>query len=268
MEQQDYTISVEKILARKFGDKTPRLLVKFVKKLLHEDWLNGWFVKGYTGVEFTEKTLEYLGVKLQIEGLENVPDEGRFTVASNHPLGGNDALALITIFGKKWNSNIRFMANDFLASLKQLQMFMVGVNKTGGQSRALPALTEEMFAGDNQVLMFPGSICSRKIDGKVQDLPWTKAFLAKSVKHHRDIIPMHFYGQNSWRFYFLDWVGKITGLNKKFPLAMALLVDELYRAQGSTYRIVIGKPIPWQTFDESRKPIEWAQWVRAKVYEL
>jgi len=268
MEQQGYTISVEKILASKFKKKPPRLLVKLIKRLLHEDWLNEWFVKGYMGVEFTEKTLDHLNVKLQIEGMENVPDEGRYTVACNHPLGGNDALSIITIFGRKWNGNIRFMANDFLASLKPLQQFMVSVNKTGGQSRALPALTEEMFAGDDQVLIFPGSICSRKIKGKVQDLPWTKAFIAKSVKHHRDVIPVHFYGQNSWRFYFLDWIGKITGINKKFPLAMALLVDELYRAQGSTYRIVIGKPIPWQTFDESRKPIEWAQVVRAKVYEL
>ena len=62
--------------------------------------------------------------------------------------------------------------------------------------------------------------------------------------------------------------GKITGINKKFPLAMALLVDEMYRAQGSTYRVVIGDPIPWQTFDQSKTPNEWAQWVKEKVYQL
>ena len=266
-EKRDYTINVEKILSKKFK-KPSKLLVKIAKKILHEDWLNGWFEKGYTGVEFTEKTLDYLGVKLNIEGLENVPDEGRFTVACNHPLGGNDALSIITIFGKKWNSNIKFMANDFLATLGQLEEFMVPVSKVGGQSRNLPALTEAMFSGDNQVLIFPAGICSRKINGKIQDLPWTKAFIAKSVKYQRDIIPVHFYGRNSRRFYFVDWIGKITGINKKAPLAMLFLVDELYRAQGSTYRIVIGKPIPWQTFDNSRKPIEWAQEVRAKVYEL
>lgn len=267
MENSEFRIDVEKILSKKFK-KPSRLLIRFAKKILHEEWLNSFFERGYTGVEFTEKALEFLNVKLKVEGLENVPDEGRFTVACNHPLGGNDALSIISIFGRKWNSNIRFMANDFLASLRPLQEFMVPVNKTGGQSRSLPALTEEMFSGERQVLIFPGSICSRRIKGKVQDLPWTKAFIAKSVKNHRDIIPVHFYGQNSWRFYFLDWIGKITGINKKAPLAMLLLVDELYRAQGSTYRIVIGKPIPWQRFDSSRKPIEWAQVVRAEVYDL
>ena len=66
----------------------------------------------------------------------------------------------------------------------------------------------------------------------------------------------------------MDWIGKITGVNKKFPLAMVLLVDEMYRAQGKTYRVVIGDPIPWQTFDGSRKPAEWAAWVKERVENL
>jgi len=66
----------------------------------------------------------------------------------------------------------------------------------------------------------------------------------------------------------VDWIGKITGVNKKFPLAMALLVDEMYRAQGKTYRVVIGDPIPWQTFDGSRKPAEWAAWIKERVENL
>ena len=99
-------------------------------------------------------------------------------------------------------------------------------------------------------------------------MPWKKTFLTKSVETHRDIVPMHFYGRNSWRFYFVDWIGKVTGVNKKFPLAMILLVDEMYRGQGNTYRVVIGDPIPWQTFDSSRKPAEWAAWIKERVENL
>ena len=66
----------------------------------------------------------------------------------------------------------------------------------------------------------------------------------------------------------VDKLGKILGINKKFQLAMILLPDELYKGQNKTYRIVIGDPIPWQTFDGSRKPVEWAAWVREKVYDL
>ena len=49
---------------------------------------------------------------------------------------------------------------------------------------------------------------------------------------------------------------------------MMFLVDEMYRNRHKTYNIKIGKPIPWQTFDKSKSPKEWAQHVRDKVYEL
>ncbi|MBO5562684.1 MAG: 1-acyl-sn-glycerol-3-phosphate acyltransferase [Bacteroidales bacterium] len=264
----DYTINIEQILKKKFGEKTPKWLIRFVRKLLHEDWLNDFFKKGYSGIEFTDKVIEYLHVTLQIEGLDHVPKDGRYTVASNHALGGNDALALISIFGKHFDGNVRFLANDFLMNLRQLREYMVAVNKVGSQSRDLAFQTDEIFSGPYQILIFPSGKVARKTHGRIQETPWAKTFITKSVQYHRDIVPMHFYGKNTWRFYLVDWMGKITGINKKFPLAMIMLVDELYRAQGKTYRIVIGDPIPWQTFDRSRKPYEWAQWVKEKVIAL
>lgn len=263
-----YLIDVAAILRGKLGDKTPRWLVKLGKKLLHEDFLNEFFKEGYTGVEFCEKALEYMHVTLQVEGLEKIPKGRLVTVASNHPLGGDDALAIVAIFGRAFHGNIRIMVNDFLMALKQLNGIFVPVNKMGGQSRSLSTQTDGIFHSDAQVLMFPAGKCARKEKGKVQELPWRKTFLTKSVETQRDIVPMHFYGRNSWRFYFVDWIGKITGVNKKFPLAMVLLVDEMYRARGSTFRVVIGDPIPWQTFDASKKPAEWAAWIRERVMNL
>ena len=49
---------------------------------------------------------------------------------------------------------------------------------------------------------------------------------------------------------------------------MALLPDEMYRSRGGSYTVRIGQPIPWQTFDQSRTPTQWAQWVKDKVYEI
>ena len=263
-----YTIDVGKLLRSKLGDRTPGWLIRLARKLLHEDYLNKFFREGYTGVEFAEKALEHMNVTLQVEGLENVPSEGRFTVASNHPLGGHDALALVAIFGRLFDGNIRCMVNDFLMVLRQLNDIFIPVNKMGGQSRNLSAQTDAIFQSDAQMLMFPAGKCARRVKGKIVEMPWKKTFLTKSVENRRDIIPMHFYGRNSWRFYFVDWIGNVTGINKKFPLAMALLVDEMYRGRGRTYRVVIGKPIPWETFDSSRRPAEWAEWIKERVEEL
>ena len=269
MEPSDkYLIDVGALFRSKLGEKTPKWLIRLGRKLLHEDFLNSILRQGYTGVEFAENTLKCMNVTLQVEGLEKVPTDRLVTVASNHPLGGHDALAIVSIFGRIYDGNIRIMVNDFLMVLKQLNGIFVPVNKVGGQSRGLSAQTEGIFDSDNQVLFFPAGKCARRIDGKIQDPAWKKTFITKSVEHRRDIVPMHFYGRNSWRFYFWDWVGDVTGVNKKFPLAMAFLVDEMYRAKGKTYRVVIGKPIPWQTFDDSKKPIEWAAWMKDYVEKL
>ncbi len=265
---ETYTIDISKTLRKKFGEKTPKWILRLARRILHEDFLNEYFRQGYTGVEFAEKALEYMGVTLKVEGLEKVPSDRLVTVASNHPLGGHDALALVSIFGRHFNGNIRIMVNDFLMVLKQLNGIFVPVNKVGGQSRSLSEQTDAIFRSDAQILFFPAGKCARRIDGKIQDPEWKKTFITKSVETQRDIIPMHFYGRNSWRFYFLDWIGKVTGLNKKFPLAMVLLVDEMYRARGKTYRVVIGDPISWQTFDNSKRPVQWAQWMKSLVENL
>ena len=266
----DYTIDVERMLKAKFGQGLSPLVIRFAKKILHEDWLNEFFRKGYTGVEFAEQTLKYLNVEVKIEGLEKIPADGKvYTFASNHALGGVDAINMVAVIGRHFDGHLKCMVNDFLMNLHQLDGYMIAVNKVSHeQARVLAAETDAIYASSDQIFMFPAGKVSRKIKGKVQDGEWTKTFLTKSIKYHRDIIPVHFYGENSRRFYRVDKLGDILGINKKFPLAMILLVDELYKAQGKTYRMVVGDPIPWQHFDNSKRPAEWAQWVREKVYQL
>ena len=261
----DYTVDIEKIAASK-GARLPRFVIAILNRILHVDFLNEFFVKGYEGVEFCTKTLDYLDIKLEISGLENVPDEGLFTFASNHPLGGVDGVAMGSIVGQKFDGRVKYLVNDFLMNIKGLAPICVGVNKVGGQSRDLPRLIDEAFRSDSQMIMFPAGKCSRKIDGVIQDIPWTKAFVSKSVATGRSIVPVHFIAQNSPRFY------RIAGLCKffriKFNLAMLFLPDELYKAQHSTFKVVFGKPIPPEFFDKSKSYAEWAQWLRAEAYKL
>ena len=49
---------------------------------------------------------------------------------------------------------------------------------------------------------------------------------------------------------------------------MIFLVDEMYKNVGKTFEVHIGKPIPWQTFDKSKTPVQWAQYVQDIVYKL
>ena len=268
------TIDIDKILRDKMGAKVkfvPSFAVNWLKRILHEDEVNQflWDSRGLTGTEWLTECVRYLDMTLQIEGLENLPDkdDGKlYTFVSNHPLGGQDGVALGSIIGKHYDGRFRYLVNDLLLNLPGLKPVSIGINKTGKQGRDFPRMVEAGFKSDNHILMFPAGLNSRKINGKIHDLEWKKTFIAKSVEYQRDVVPIFFGGRNSDRFYRIArFSDKYV---KKVNIAMLFLVDEMYRNVGKTFRVVIGKPIPWQTFDKSRTSMEWAKYVEDMVYEL
>lgn len=113
--------------------------------------------------------------------------------------------------------------------------------------------------------MFPAGLCSRKIKGEIADLEWKKAFISKSVEHQRDVVPIHFSGQNSNKFYRIANICKMLGI--KFNIAMLFLVDEMYKNRHKSFKITIGKPISWETFNKQKSPMKWANLVRNRVYQ-
>lgn len=273
-EVMEQTINIEKVLQEKMGSKAkyvPSFAVSWLKRIVHQDEVNKflWESRDKTGVEWLEECVRYLDMTLQIEGAENLPskDDGRlYTFVSNHPLGGEDGVALGAVIGRHYDGKFKYLVNDLLMNLPGLAPLCIPINKTGNQSRNFPAMVNAGFNSDYHMLMFPAGLCSRKTNGQIRDLPWKKTFISKSVQTQRDVVPIHFGGSNSEKFYRIANLCKTLGL--KVNLAMLFLVDEMYKNVHKTFRVAIGKPIPWQTFDKSRTPAEWAQFVQDKVYEL
>ena len=46
------------------------------------------------------------------------------------------------------------------------------------------------------------------------------------------------------------------------------ILDEMFKNMNKKFKVTIGKPIPWQTFDKSKSATEWAQHVQDIVYAL
>ena len=268
------TINIDKILADKMGNKAkfvPRPLISWLKRIIHQDEVNKylWESRHLSGTDWLEECVCYLDMTLELVGEENLPakDDGRlYTFVSNHPLGGEDGVALGAIIGRHYDGKFRYLVNDLLMNLPGLAPVCIPINKTGNQSRNFPAMVEAGFKSDNHMLMFPAGICSRKRGDEIRDISWKKTFITKSVEYQRDVVPIHFGGQNSPFFYKLaNFSDKYV---KKVNLAMLFLVDEMYKNVHKTFRVAIGKPIPWQTFDKSRTATQWAQYVQDIVYKL
>jgi hypothetical protein len=272
-ESVEKTIDIKRILKDKMGSKArfvPCFLVAWLKKIIHEDEVNRflWENRNLKGTEWLTACVQYLDMTLDIVGAENLPDKNDaklYTFVSNHPLGGQDGVSLGSIIGRHYDGKFRYLVNDLLLNLPGLKPVSIGINKTGKQSRDFPRMVEAGFNSDNHLLMFPAGLNSRRINGEIHDLPWKKTFITKSVETHRDVVPIHFSGQNSKRFYR---IAKFSDRYLPFNLAMLFLVDEMYRNVGKTFRITIGKPIPWQTFNKTKTPMEWANFVEERVYAL
>ncbi len=269
----EQTIDIDKILKDKMGAKAkyvPGFLVNWLKRVVHQDQVNAflWESRDKTGTEWLEACVTYLDMTLEVRGRENLPDpnDGRlYTFVSNHPLGGEDGVALGAIIGRHYDSRFRYLVNDLLMNLPGLAPLCIPINKTGNQARNFPQMVEAGFQSDNHMLMFPAGLCSRRKKGIIRDLPWKKTFISKSVQYQRDVVPIHFSGQNSSFFYRL---ANFSDLFLPFNLAMIFLVDEMYKNVHKSFTVTIGKPIPWQTFDKTKSPMEWAKFVQDKVYNL
>ena len=267
-----FLIDIDRILREKAPSKAkyvPGFVVSYLKRIIHQDELNEFLVRsqGKVGVEFLEACMEFLDAHLDVRGLENLPNDGRLcTFVSNHPLGGQDGISLGYMLGKHYDGRVKYLVNDLLMNLHGLAPLCISINKTGRQAKDFPLQVEAGFSSDNHIIMFPAGLCSRRQQGVINDLEWKKTFVVKSVQHQRDVVPIHFEGRNSDFFYNLANLCKTLGI--KFNIAMLYLADEMLKNRHKTFRVTIGKPIPWQTFDRSRSATEWAQYVKDVVYTL
>ena len=162
-----FLIDIERILKQKTGKKykyIPSFLISYLKRIVHQDELNEFLngAKGKEGVEFLEACMEFLDTKVEVKGMENLPEDGRYTFVSNHPLGGQDGISIGYVLGKKYDGNVRYLVNDLLMNLHGLAPLCIPVNKTGSQSRDFPRMVEAGFKADNHIIMFPAGLSSRR----------------------------------------------------------------------------------------------------------
>jgi putative hemolysin len=267
-----FHINIQKIIDTKAphaAKKIPKFVVKGLAKFINQDGINKFleYSGDARGVDFMNNAVKYFDIKLQTAGEDNLPDsDTRCIFASNHPLGGMDGICLSSCLGNRYQGKIKYLVNDILYFLEPLRDIFVPINKHGAQKRSAADILHDVLASDNQIITFPAGLCSRKTKNTICDLEWKKMFIVKAIQYKRDIVPVYFEGKNSDLFYNLANIRKNSGI--KFNLEMLLLPRELFKAKGSTFTIRFGKPIPWQTFDSSKSPQQWADNIKQIVYNI
>jgi putative hemolysin len=263
-------IDIKKLI----GSKNPRLLkflpgfmIRYLERILHQDEINDFLSNhpDQKGQEFCTAVVNYLNIKIEFIGLEKIPRSGGLCIAMNHPLGGMDAIAFVHAI-KHHRTDLQFIVNDLLLNLEPMKNLFVGVNKHGKNQDGILKQVGDLFASEKAVCIFPAGMVSRKIDGKVRDLPWKKTFLTQSKKNNLPILPIYIDGKLSNFFYRLSRFRTFLGI--KANIEMLYLANELFKQKNQTIKFIVGDLIPAEELDGSKNYKQWTEFVRKKVYSL
>lgn len=271
MNHEPQILDLDKVLAEKapkIYNKVPRFAINYLKRKIHLDELNEIltiYADKY-GVDFMQAVVGYFNLTLETSGLENIQDDKKYIFVSNHPLGGLDGICLSAVIGERFDKKIKYVVNDVLYFIKNLQPIFLPVNKYGRQSKQATSSLNEAYESDNQIITFPAGLCSRQENGKILDLDWQKNFILKAVESRRDVVPVYFEGKNSNFFYRFANIRKRLGI--KFNIELILLPDEMFKNKNKSFSITFGEPIPYTFFDNSKSAMQWAQYVKEKSYNL
>lgn len=262
-------IDIDKILQEKSPKLKfwiPKFIVTWFKNFIHQDEMNSVLREGkdLNGVDFAQYTIDVMGAKITFVGLENIPETGGCIVASNHPLGGLDGMALM-VGVSKVRDDFKFLANDILMHIAPLKDHFIPVNKLSKNSKNHLSLISNEYKSNKAILVFPAGLCSRKINGKIMDLPWQKSVISKSIEHQIPVVPTFIEGENSKMFYNVANFRKFLSL--KFNIEMLLLPNELYKQKGKAITVYFGKPIEYTKFSK-KKILADAQQLKNFVYQI
>ena len=249
----------------------PRFLIKWLENIICQKRLNELLVElhGLYDAEFCRGLLKALNITYKIKNEENLPspENKRFILVSNHPLGALDGVVMIDYLTQRYGGNVKFVVNDLLMAVTPLSGVFVPINKHGRQSRKASTDIDEAFASTDPVIVFPAGMCSRRQpDGSICDLEWKKMFVNKAVEYGRDVVPVFFEAQNSSFFYKFAKFRSRIGM--KFNIEMILLPREMVNKQDAKFEMTIGTPISYQSLKTGKQAQQQAAEIKEIVYNL
>ncbi len=265
-------LDIKKII-RSQDNKTlrnlPGFVVSFIKYLIMEKEMNR-ILKEYghlKNYEFCDAVLKDLNIKIEIYGKENLPENPRIILAGNHALGGLDFFAIIETVKDKFPNGINHLTNEILMKITPIVDLMVPVNVFGKNPEEYKKLYDEQLQNPKRpITIFPSGEVSRFYNGKWDDGLWRSGFIRFAKKFNRPVIPFFIPTKNSNWFYRIAKWRKFFGI--KANIELFLLPRQIFYQRNKTIKIIIGKPIPPDTFNDTKTIHEWAEFIKQKAYDL
>ena len=182
-----------------------------------------------------------LDLDVRTEGLHHLPEKGRVLIASTHPTGIPDGVAMFDAI-KDRRPDMTFFANrDALRAAPGLEEMIIPVEwvpgkRTAARSRETLESAIKAFQDEKCVVLFPSGRLAFMDDGKtLTEQEWLASVAIFARKHDCPVVPAHI-GMRNLPLYYWFWK-----LNTE--LRDITLFHELLNKREKTYRMTFGAPI-------------------------
>jgi len=192
------------------------------------------------GREALESISQLLSVKIEVSGIERLPREGAFLILANHPTGITDGIALYDAV-KTVRPDVKIYANsDAQRVCPRFDDILIPVEwvlakRTRERTRVTLKMTDEAFAQQRPLMIFPAGRLGRVRDGLLTDPEWMPTAVSLARKYELPIVPCHLAGPYAFWFHTFSQFSQ--------ELRDITLFHELLNKQGKTYSLTFGPPI-------------------------
>ncbi|MBY8975552.1 lysophospholipid acyltransferase family protein [Rhodobacteraceae bacterium NNCM2] len=208
-----------------------------------------------------------IDLRLEGEGLANIPPEGPMVMVANHPYGILDGLAMGRILSAA-RRDFKIIAHVVFKKARDLDNIILPID-FGETKEAMAQNIEtrkqalKYLAEGGAIGIFPGGTVSTsaKPFSRAMDPHW-KTFTARMIaKSKATVVPVYFDGSNSRLFQIASHLNQ--------TLRVALLINEFDRMIKEPLSVTIGKPLPREEIDQrAGDPKALMDYLRRQTYQL
>ncbi|MEI8352786.1 MAG: 1-acyl-sn-glycerol-3-phosphate acyltransferase, partial [bacterium] len=219
-------------------------------------------------LSFVDRALARLNVTYQVVrgAVDSIPREGPLVIVANHPFGGAEGLALMSLLDRV-RPDVKFMATRMLGGIDEIRSRMFMVDPFGGADAAAQNVAPlrqclRWVRNGGALVIFPAGEVAHWDwrTGRVRESDWHET-VARLVRHARaTVFPVFFEGANGPLF-------QAAGLVHP-RLRTALLARELVNKAHHSLKVRLGRPIPFEKLAGMESDGDLTRYLRLRVLLL
>lgn len=197
-------------------------------------------IEDKTGHEAFDMVTNHISPRTAVQGLHNLPEQGKCIIISNHPTGLADGMAVYQAIRDRRPDHLYLANADALRVIPKARDIIIPVEwvkdkRSHSKTRQTLIETRQALKADKCVVIFPSGRLARMSWQGLVDAPWESSAAMLAKKYNVPVIPLHIKARNSWLYYFFAAVnGELRDIT---------LFQELLNKKGRVFQLTFGDPI-------------------------